>query len=93
MSSEIRWDEEKNNWLKNESGRGACFEDVVEAINDGRLIEIAPHKTRSNQRLMIVLINDYIYCVPFVEDENGVFLKTLFPDRKLTRKYLKSEKP
>ena len=93
MNVAISWNAEKNNWLKNEAGRGACFEDVVDAINDGRLIEVVPHKTRDNQSMMILLINDYIYGVPFVEDDKGVFLKTLYPDRKLTRKYFKSRTP
>ena len=93
MSESIRWNAEKNNWLRNEAGRGACFEDVIDAINDGRLLEIVPYKTRVNQSMIILLINDYIYSVPFVEDENGIFLKTLFPDRKLTRKYLTDKAP
>jgi uncharacterized DUF497 family protein len=90
--AEIKWDAKKNLWLKNRSERGACFEDVVEAINDGRLLAVAPHKTRPNQDVMVLLMNDYIYSVPFVKDGESIFLKTLFPDRKLTKKYLKAKK-
>ena len=88
-NDEINWNSDKNRWLKMESDRGACFEDVIDAINDGRLIEVVPHKTRPNQHMMILLIGSYIYSVPYVENEAGIFLKTIYPNRKLTRNYLK----
>jgi len=36
----------------------------------------------------IVNMGNYAYLVPFVEDEAGIFLKTIIPSRKATRKYL-----
>ena len=36
----------------------------------------------------MVEINKYAYLVPFVEDENSKFLKTIIPSRKATRYYL-----
>jgi len=41
-----------------------------------------------NQQILIVKINDYAYLIPFVENENGRFLKTIIPSRKATRDYL-----
>jgi len=42
----------------------------------------------AHQKIFIVAINDYVYIVPFVEDEDVLFLKTIVPSRKMTKKYL-----
>jgi hypothetical protein len=44
-----------------------------------------------NQKMLIVNINNYAYIVPFVRDEKYIFLKTIIPSRKMTKKYLKGE--
>jgi len=36
----------------------------------------------------VYYIDDYVYLVPFVEDEKTIFLKTIIPSRKMTKKYL-----
>lgn len=80
---------EKNTFLKKE--RGISFEEVVLAIQDGRLLDIIEHpnkKKYENQKIYVVDIDQYVYMVPFVEAEKGVFLKTIFPSRKLTKIYL-----
>jgi uncharacterized DUF497 family protein len=85
----IDWDEGKNKILKNE--RGVSFEEVIIAINEGRLITILEHKNKkkySNQKILVVNIDNYAYLVPFVEDEEKVFLKTIIPSRKATKKYI-----
>ncbi len=51
-------------------------------------IEHPNKKKYQNQRIFIVEINDYAYLVPFVEDERIIFLKTIIPSRKMTKKYL-----
>ena len=38
--------------------------------------------------MLVVKIKDYAYLVPFVEDEETKFLKTIIPSRKATREYL-----
>lgn len=83
------WDEEKNALLKIE--RGVGFEDVVSAIDEGNLLEVLNHhnsKKYPNQKIYVVKIEDYVYLVPFVEDEEKHFLKTIYPSRKMTKKYL-----
>jgi len=35
-----------------------------------------------------VEINNYAYLVPFVETEKEIFLKTIIPSRKATKKYM-----
>ena len=84
-----RWNHEKNNKLKEERGIG--FELIVMHIERGDLLDVLKHPNDSrypNQQLLIVEINEYVYLVPFVEDENGRFLKTIIPSRKATRDYL-----
>ena len=39
------------------------------------------------QRMYVVAIDNYAYIVPFVDDENERFLKTIFPSRKYTKIY------
>jgi hypothetical protein len=39
--------------------------------------------------MFIVNMEDYAYLIPFIETEEEVFLKTIIPSRKATKKYLK----
>jgi hypothetical protein len=39
----------------------------------------------------VVQIDDYVYLIPFIENEHEVFLKTIIPSRKATKKYLKGD--
>ncbi len=85
----IRWNEEKNRRLKEE--RGVCFEEVVFKIERGEVLDLLEHPNQERypgQRIFVVEIEGYVYLVPFVETEEEVFLKTVIPSRKATRKYL-----
>jgi uncharacterized DUF497 family protein len=85
------WDDAKNAKLRAERGIG--FEDVVFHIG-GDLLDILehPHPDRyAGQRIFVVRREDYVYLVPFVEDERTVFLKTIVPSRKATKEYLGEE--
>ena len=84
------WNEEKNELLKEE--RQISFEDVVFYIEQGFLLDLLEHPNQEKykgQKVFVVHINEYVYLVPFTEDEQEVFLKTIIPSRKATRKYLK----
>ncbi|MEK7570642.1 MAG: BrnT family toxin [Patescibacteria group bacterium] len=86
----IDWDNEKNKKLKDE--RGISFEDIYILIQEDKILEIIDHpnhKQYPNQKIILVVIDDYIYMVPFVEDEGKYFLKTIIPSRKMTKNYLK----
>lgn len=86
----IIWDHEKNEWLKAE--RGVGFEQVLLLIEKGKILDIIEHKNKAkypNQKVLIVDIRGYAYCVPFVETEKEIFLKTIFPDRRSTKRYLR----
>ena len=80
----IVWDEQKNEVLKKQ--KWVCFEDVLiaEKLDD---IKHKNKKKYPNQRMMVVRIRGYIYVCPYVEKENKIFLKTIFPDRRLLKKY------
>lgn len=80
------WDEEKNQKLKKERDLG--FEDIVIAIIEGGLLVTLTHPKRANQRIYIVNIDNYAYVVPFVENKEKYFLKTIYPSRTMTKKYL-----
>jgi uncharacterized DUF497 family protein len=85
----FRWNAEKNNQLQSERGIG--FESVIAAIDAGQVLEIVEHPNQerySGQRIFIVQIDRYVYAVPFVENEVEIFLKTIIPSRKMTKKYL-----
>jgi uncharacterized DUF497 family protein len=84
------WNEEKNELLKEE--RQISFEDVVFYIEQGFLLDVLEHpnqKKYQGQKIFVVEIDDYAYLVPFIEDEREIFLKTIIPSRKATKKYLK----
>lgn len=83
------WSEEKNEWLKEH--RYVCFEDVEAAIDEGRMLTVITHPNQQRhpkQKMYIVAIGDYAYVVPYVEDDQKIFLKTVFPSRKYTKQYL-----
>jgi len=89
----LHWDNEKNEWLKEH--RGVCFEQVVVILAQGEILEIVEHPNQEkypDQKIALVAINDYAYLVPYVEDEKGIFLKTIIPSRKATEKYLRRRK-
>ena len=84
-----KWNHEKNEKLKAERGIG--FEQVILHIERGDLIDVIEHPNQSkypNQQMLVVKIKDYAYLVPFIEDEESRFLKTIIPSRKTTREYL-----
>ncbi len=58
-----------------------CCQKAHIAILFGDLLDVYEHPNKerySNQQILIVQIQDYAYLVPFVEDEKGFFLKTIF---------------
>jgi len=88
----LRWPSDKNALLKAE--RGVSFEDVTVALAAGALLQIVEHPNPQRyprQRIMLVAIRGYAYLVPFVEEIDHYFLKTIIPSRKATRELLMKE--
>jgi len=84
------WNEEKNELLREE--RQVSFEDVVFYIDQGFLLDVLKHPNQEKykgQMIFVVQMDNYVYLVPFIEDEHEIFLKTIIPSRKATKKYLK----
>ena len=87
MEKVFDWDNEKNKKLIRE--RKISFEAVVSLIESGNMIATVTGKGRyAHQKQFIVEMNKYIYIVPFVEDDQKIFFKTIIPSRRLTRKFL-----
>lgn len=85
----FRWGTEKNEQLKLD--RGISFEAMVVAVEAGGLVDILAHPNPArypNQRVLVVSSNRYVYLVPFVEEDDHLFLKTVIPSRRATRDYL-----
>ena len=85
----FRWTPEKNDTLK--ADRGISFESIVVAIQSGGLLDILAHPNQAKyprQRVLVVAHDSYAYLVPFVEESEYFFLKTIIPSRKATRDYL-----
>ena len=89
-SKTIRYSLEKNDILK--STRDISFEDVILALENGYLLDDVEHPNKEkypNQNIFIILIQikNYVYLVPYVEDNKSIFLKTIIPSRKMNKKY------
>ena len=76
--------------------RGIGFEEIVQAILNDKILDDYEHPKKSkhpNQRILVVKIKNYAYAVPYVENKKKgiIFLKTAYPSRVLTEKYLKTK--
>ncbi len=56
------------------------------------MLEHPNKKEYSGQKIFVVNVEAYVYLVPYVENEEIVFLKTIIPSRKMTKKYLRGDK-
>ena len=86
------WNSEKNILLI--ETRGVSFEEAIRSIREGGLLadELHPNAERyPNQRIMVVSIREYCYLLPYVQSGDTLFLKTLIPSRKMTKRYLKGK--
>ena len=89
----FRWDNDKNELLKN--NRGVCFEQVVILMEREDILETVEHPNQNKypgQKIATVRIDDYAYLVPYVQKSDEIFLKTIIPSRKATNKYMRSKK-
>ena len=80
---EIRWNTLKNERLK--KTRGLNFKEILQR----RLVDIIKHPANPHQRLLLFEHKSYIWIVPCLWTEEGLFLKTLYPSRKYTKIYRK----
>jgi len=82
------WSAEKYDHLKRE--RHISFEEIVLHIQLGNEVDVYDHPNQERypgQKISVVVVEDYAYLVPFVEDEEKIFLKTIIPSREATKLY------
>jgi|SRR6267154_448178 len=90
----FRWNHGKNAELK--AGRGISFEEIVLAIEADGLCDVVRHPNSGkypNQHVFMVALDGYVFMVPFVDEPDFYFLKTIIPSRKATRDYLLRSTP
>ena len=86
----LDWDSAKN--LKLKAERDVSFEDILIAFNEDRVLDRIDNpnqKKYPEQKILMVRIDDYMYAVPYIEKGSSYFLKTIYPSRLATKKYLK----
>ena len=93
ISMDFDYNIEKDKHLK--KLRGIGFKEIIKAIKNGQKVIDIDHFNQTkypNQRILVVIINDYAYAVPYVFDKKRKvkFLKTIYANRKLTKKYVKN---
>jgi uncharacterized DUF497 family protein len=89
----FRWDKEKNEWLK--KNRRVSFEQVVILMEREDVLETIEHPNQNKypgQKIATVRIDDYAYLVPYVQESEDIFLKTIIPSKKATNKYVRGQK-
>jgi hypothetical protein len=68
----FNWNIEKNSVLR--KSRSISFKGIVNTLNDDRLLDIIPSPTHDDQLCFAIEVEDYVYIVPFVEeDEHTIF--------------------
>ena len=76
------------------ASRGICFEDVVFFIERGDILDDYLHPNQQaypGQRIMVIGLDNYAYLVPYIENEEELFLKTVIPSRKATQRYFRGK--
>ena len=87
----FNYDVEKNLFVKERCGFD--FEDAIEAIASNKLVDIIEHQNKEkypHQYIFVIKMDDYVYAVPsaYNKGKNELFLKTMYPSRKLTKEYV-----
>ena len=85
--TDIRWSQLKSERLK--GTRGVSFEEIISS--ESELIAVKSNPKRADQNIMLFKLKGYLWIVPYVEEKDHIFLKTLYPSRKYTKLYRKGE--
>lgn len=78
---DIKWSPLKNKRLKRT--RGVSFEEIIHA----EFLGIQRNPSRDDQGVLVYEYKGYVWAVPFVFEPEGIFLKTIYPSRKLKKIY------
>ena len=89
----FEWKPEKNAWLRQH--RRISFDEIVVHLGRGDVWKTSPHPSRKkypHQSIAFVIVEDYVYLVPFDVVGDVIFLRTIIPSRKATRQYLEDKR-
>jgi uncharacterized DUF497 family protein len=89
----FEWKSEKNAWLRQH--RGISFDEIVVHFGRGDIWKTSPHpnrRTYPHQSIAFVVVDDYVYLVPFDLEGEVIHLRTIIPSRKATRQYLEDKR-
>ena len=89
----FEWKPEKNAWLRRH--RRISFEQIVVHLGRGDVWKTSPHPNREkypHQSVAFVVVENYVYLVPFDVIGDAIFLRTIIPSRKATKQYLEDKK-
>ena len=81
----VRWDPQKSDLLKRT--RGASFGEVL----TGGILDIQRHKTRHHQKVLTVQYQGDIWAIPFIEEDNYLFFKTMYRSRKHRKRFVRED--
>lgn len=86
----FKYNHQKNAKLLLERNIG--FEEIIQSIADGNLLDITKHNNQARypgQKILYVRVVTEVYAVPYTEeDEETILLKTLFPSSKARKFFL-----
>lgn len=86
----ITYKSKKNEWLiKN---RNISFEDILVCIEEGLILANLDHPNKEkhkNQKILVIKFQDFAWAVPYEISKESIELKTIYPSRKLTKRYIK----
>ena len=87
------WKDDKNDLLKQH--RNISFEQIVLSIENRKVVDVFEHPNQEKYKGQIFILvesDSYIYVVPAHISDSGeeCHLKTIYPSRKFTEKYLRS---
>ncbi len=80
---EFHFDQEKNDLLLKK--RGVTFYNVIESIAEKGILLNFDHPNQEKypgQKILVVNIDGYAYCVPYAIEMDKWSLKTIYPSRK-----------
>ena len=86
------WDPKKNELLK--ETRDISFEAIIVHLGRGDVWRVARHPDQNQhpgQQLFFVIVDDYVYIVPFEIRGETIWLVTIIPSRKATKEYQKEK--
>ncbi|MDX2470789.1 MAG: toxin [SAR324 cluster bacterium] len=83
----IQWNPEKSETIQNNSNRGVSLELIAELIQNDAYVDIITRTNYPDQGAFVLPIDEEVWCVPFREEDETIYLITAWPDRKLRRKY------